>query len=322
MPSIANERAPSQSHNLSLQREGSSIPRGAFAPSPNGRGCPVRHSRPSSETEVSQPSGYEDDGSGKWQYPSPQQMYNALLRKGYTDTDPTAVPAMVSVHNFLNEGAWAEILEWERRFHAGLRQGWDVSSRGGEERSYFGAMTELEEDGWQRAMFDMRRRAEAMIGLQAASTGTPRGAKGSAGARQQQAEQDVPEPRLLRFEGRPDDTTPRARWLQLLGRVWPSEYSSAPPFDRHDWYVLRHSPDGSTKEIRYVIDYYSGPDEETGEPVFHLDVRPAIDGPTGFGERILRWGGDAWWRASGGAVRERTQLETLIQQAREKSSGR
>jgi cytochrome c heme-lyase len=61
-------------------------------------------------------------------------MYNALLRKGYTDTDVDSVESMVAVHNFLNEGAWAEIVEWERRFGRGLARGWQVS-RQGEERA-------------------------------------------------------------------------------------------------------------------------------------------------------------------------------------------
>ncbi len=78
--------------------------------------------------------------------------------------------------------------------------------------------------------------------------------------------------------------------------------STEPPFDRHDWYVSR-DVDGQRKEVRYVIDYYSGPPEPTGEPVFYLDVRPAFT-PTGAVERTLRWGCDVWWRASGGDVRE------------------
>jgi cytochrome c heme-lyase len=63
-------------------------------------------------------------------------------------------------------------------------------------------------------------------------------------------------------------------------------------------------PDGTEREKRYVIDYYSGPPEETGEPVFYLDVRPAVDGPLDAAERVVRWGGDVWWRASGGIVRD------------------
>jgi cytochrome c heme-lyase len=80
-------------------------------------------------------------------------------------------------------------------------------------------------------------------------------------------------------------------------------FSAEPPFDRHDWYVTRRLANGTTRDIRYVIDYYTGPPEPTGEPVFYLDVRPAIT-PTGAAERLLRWGGDVWWRASGASVRE------------------
>ncbi|KAH0390480.1 cytochrome c heme lyase, partial [Aureobasidium melanogenum] len=93
--SISNQRDhDEQSVDLPLEREASTIPRG--------------------------------DGQGMWEYPSPQQMYNAMLRKGYTDTPAEHVESMVAVHNFLNEGAWQEIVEWERRFSAGLKRGWDV----------------------------------------------------------------------------------------------------------------------------------------------------------------------------------------------------
>ena len=52
----------------------------------------------------------------RWQYPSPQQMLNAMTRKGYDGTSPEDVPAMVAVHNWLNEGSWEEILKWERKY--------------------------------------------------------------------------------------------------------------------------------------------------------------------------------------------------------------
>lgn len=51
-----------------------------------------------------------------WQYPSPQQMLNAMSRKGYEGTNPEDVPAMVAVHNWLNEGSWEEILRWEKQY--------------------------------------------------------------------------------------------------------------------------------------------------------------------------------------------------------------
>jgi len=85
-------------------------------------------------------------------------------------------------------------------------------------------------------------------------------------------------------------------------RLTMSGLRTEPPFDRHDWYVSR-DVDGQKKEIRYVIDFYSAPPEPTGEPVFYLDVRPAMT-PTGAVERLMRWGGDVWWRASGSEVRE------------------
>ncbi len=95
---LSQAPAPNQSVALPTSREESTIPKGA--------------------------------GSGNWEYPSPQQMYNALLRKGYIDTDATAVESMVAVHNFLNEGAWAEIVQWERLFGRGLARGWEVCRRG------------------------------------------------------------------------------------------------------------------------------------------------------------------------------------------------
>jgi cytochrome c heme-lyase len=207
-------------------------------------------------------------------------MYNALLRKGYTDTDATAVESMVSVHNFLNEGAWAEIVEWERRFSGGLSQGWEMCKRG--------------------------------------KQGSMAGANLEALANQD----EVSQPKLIRFQGRPKDMTPKAALIQLVGKVYaplayvyyPLQFDvlnrimrltlrrTEPPFDRHDWFVQREHK-GQKSEIRYVIDYYSGPDEPTGEPVFYLDVRPAVT-PTQAIERMMRWGGDVWYRASGASIRE------------------
>jgi len=92
-------------------------------------------------------------------------------------------------------------------------------------------------------------------------------------------------PELARFEGRPDDLSPKARWHILLSKILPDRYSSAPPFDRHDWQICRQ--DGSLH--RYVIDYYAAPDDENGQPVFSLDVRPAIDSPSALLVRVQEW---------------------------------
>ncbi|KAL9087117.1 MAG: hypothetical protein Q9159_003812 [Coniocarpon cinnabarinum] len=208
------------------------------------------------------PNSSAADTSGNWVYPSPQQMYNAMVRKGHTDTPADAVEAMVAVHNFLNEGAWAEVVEWERRFSRGLLHGWR-QSRCGEDGSVTGAMIAPE---------------ETLLKV-------------------------TDQPKLLRFMGRSDAMTPKAQLMQAAGQVLPAQFGGPAPFDRHDWFIERRSPSGTAREVRYVIDYYSAGVEATGEPVFYLDIRPAIDGPTAAAERLIRWTRDVWWRASGGTAR-------------------
>lgn len=81
MPTLTQETAPNQSVQLPTNRTESSIPR---------------------------------DPAAKWEYPSPQQFYNALVRKGW-ETPEEHVETMVEIHNFLNERAWLEVLKWEKR---------------------------------------------------------------------------------------------------------------------------------------------------------------------------------------------------------------
>ncbi len=126
---------------------------------------------PTSRTTSSIPRG---EVAGNWEYPSPQQMYNAMLRKGYDDTPEDAVESMVAVHNFLNEGAWTEIEGWEARFSRGFGYGWKACQNG--EDGFV-------QEGWAKE-----------------------------------------KPRLLRFMGRPGDMTPKARMLDVLGKVFPGSY--------------------------------------------------------------------------------------------------
>ncbi|KAL5114441.1 holocytochrome c synthase [Pleosporales sp. CAS-2024a] len=247
---LDNSRASAQTQHLPLSREQSTIPKG--------------------------------DGT-LWEYPSPQQMYNAMLRKGYTDTPVDAVESMVSVHNFLNEGAWAEIMGWERRFSKGIAEGYHICKQG-EERA--NQMLGTADDPFDTTTWD---------------------------------DASVPAPKLLRFTGRPTEPTPKSRILQLAGKVMPETYSSAPPFDRHDWFVERCNAKGC-KEVRYVIDYYEGAPEPTGEPVFYLDVRPAIDGPRSAAERMIRWGTDVFWKASGGEARMMKKVEEARKAAEEEAA--
>lgn len=145
---LSQDKAENQTVNLPTEREPSTIPKG--------------------------------NGEGNWEYPSPQQMYNALLRKGYKDTDATAVESMVSVHNFLNEGAWAEIVEWERRFSQGLSKGWEICKKG-----------------------EAASMAGADIGANV---------------------DEVSQPKLVRFMGRPKEMTPKAAMIQVMGWVYPSAF--------------------------------------------------------------------------------------------------
>ncbi|KAK5070201.1 holocytochrome c synthase [Lithohypha guttulata] len=261
MPTFKNERSSDspQSVNLPLERELSTIPRG--------------------------------DSDSNWEYPSPQQMYNAMLRKGHTDTPAEDVESMVAVHNFLNEGAWNEIVEWENIFAKGLGQGWEKCKRGEQ-----GLAMERARREYLRELQAERRRA----------AGLP-----------EDKSLDTEQPRLLRFQGRPQEPTPKARILQQLAKTFPNRFGQEPPFDRHDWYVARKQADGSIKEVRYVIDYYGGGLQATGEPVFYLDIRPALDTPTAAAERVIRWGSDVWYTATGSGIRE--QIKQQEAQAKAKA---
>ncbi|ORX49852.1 cytochrome c and c1 heme-lyase [Hesseltinella vesiculosa] len=73
------------------------------------------------------------------------------------------------------------------------------------------------------------------------------------------------QPKLMKFQGRPKDITPKARVRSWFGYKL--------PFDRHDWTV-----DRCGEKVTYVIDFYSGkPDPKNPfAPSFYLDVRPAV----------------------------------------------
>jgi cytochrome c heme-lyase len=79
LPILTQSRAPSQIIDLPTDRTTSSIPR---------------------------------DTAENWEYPSPQQFYNALVRKGW-ETPENEIETMVHIHNFLNEKAWEEVQKWE-----------------------------------------------------------------------------------------------------------------------------------------------------------------------------------------------------------------
>jgi cytochrome c heme-lyase len=47
-----------------------------------------------------------------WVYPSEQQYFNAMKRKGYNPQE-SDVPVILTIHNMVNEQGWSKIREWE-----------------------------------------------------------------------------------------------------------------------------------------------------------------------------------------------------------------
>ncbi|KAH9450659.1 hypothetical protein MJO28_009907 [Puccinia striiformis f. sp. tritici] len=247
IPELAQAPSPGQRTKLSLDRELSSIPlpsksRSSATSSPENStisACPINHQT----GEIKQQNNKEKE---TWVYPSPQQFYNALVRKGW-ETPEEAIPVMVDIHNWMNEAVWNEVLRWESRY-------------------FFNPS------------------------LSTTSTKfTP---------------VHQPEISLVKFQGRPHDLSPKARFNILLSKIFPNLYNPIKPFDRHDWSIRRehlfsnddhvenhHQHQGieKSKLNRYVIDYYNGGVDEHGNPVFHFDVRPAIDDFDSLVVRLKEW---------------------------------
>ncbi|TPX57468.1 holocytochrome-c synthase [Powellomyces hirtus] len=214
----ASTTTSSSSSGCPVDHTGSSTPLNPLNMMPNLSQTPAAEQEAALPTARTQSSIPRSDAKSTWEYPSPQQFYNALVRKGY-ETPVHEVSGMVDIHNFLNEACWDEIRKWEKRFHC-----------------------------------------------------------------------DCKDLKLKKFQGRPKDLTPKARVYSWFG--------VDKPFDRHDWTVDRCGED-----VRYVLDYYSSPDEMPGMPVFNVDVRPALDSPSAIFDRA-RMGAQRIWEKVFGAPAE------------------
>merc|ERR1711865_718191 len=51
-----------------------------------------------------------------WAYPSEQQYFNAMTRKGWNPKEMD-MPYILAIHNTVNEKGWSEVLKWERTLH-------------------------------------------------------------------------------------------------------------------------------------------------------------------------------------------------------------
>jgi cytochrome c heme-lyase len=116
--------------SLSTQRVISSIPRGATASDEKGP-----HHQPqvnnSTTTTTTDSSTSDKDKTTKgdgdnackmatnpkhpshWMYPSEQQFFHALRKKGWDNVEAESIPSVLQIHNTINERTWNQIQEWE-----------------------------------------------------------------------------------------------------------------------------------------------------------------------------------------------------------------
>lgn len=124
IPTLAQAPSPNQKIVLPLARTISTIPRANSGADPSS--CPVASgSNSTSTSSVDNKNNSTVNSAVKpkeeaWEYPSPQQFYNALVRKGW-ETPEESIEMMVNIHNWMNEAAWVQVRNWEER-HAGLVQ--------------------------------------------------------------------------------------------------------------------------------------------------------------------------------------------------------
>ena len=100
MPAPNQRRGPGQTVDLPTSRVRSSIPRGDFTPA----------HQENADVNTKQT---ENTDETKWIYPSEQMFFNAMKRKGWGPKE-NDMPAIIAIHNGVNERAWLEVMKWER----------------------------------------------------------------------------------------------------------------------------------------------------------------------------------------------------------------
>jgi len=48
-----------------------------------------------------------------WVYPSEQQVFNAMKRKGWKGIEEESIPSFLQIHNSVNERSWRDVQQWE-----------------------------------------------------------------------------------------------------------------------------------------------------------------------------------------------------------------
>jgi cytochrome c heme-lyase len=92
---------------LATHRQVSNIPRGDIPL----EALPLhQHALPNSTTQEHK---QEQPPPHNWIYPSEQQLYNAMRRKGWQNIPQDAIPYVLHIHNTTNERTWQHIQQWE-----------------------------------------------------------------------------------------------------------------------------------------------------------------------------------------------------------------
>ena len=72
----------------------------------------VVSSIPRGKQEANSPHHQHSDHSN-WIYPSEQQLFNAMRKKGWSNVPEESIPTVLQIHNTINERTWRQIQDWE-----------------------------------------------------------------------------------------------------------------------------------------------------------------------------------------------------------------
>mmetsp|Transcript_18894 Transcript_18894/g.21888 ORF Transcript_18894/g.21888 Transcript_18894/m.21888 type:complete len:311 (-) Transcript_18894:101-1033(-) len=105
---------PDQNIPLSTHRTISSIPRGAEGIITSTTAT-TNSSTTTNNNENPAGPNHQPQNESNWVYPSEQQFFNAMKRKGWDVAPGTeaTIPFVVQIHNAVNERGWNEIQKWE-----------------------------------------------------------------------------------------------------------------------------------------------------------------------------------------------------------------
>jgi len=95
---------------LSTYRVISSIPRG------DEENDAVLSSTTTKNNNKTVPPVHQPPDRSNWQYPSEQQFYNSMLRKGHRPPIKS-IPSVLQIHNAVNERSWSQVTKWEKELH-------------------------------------------------------------------------------------------------------------------------------------------------------------------------------------------------------------